>query len=46
MSLKCHQRYKGEADRQRQIINLLDFIRGILIVIAALLVYIGWRLTN
>ena len=40
------ERYKEEAVRQRQIANLLVYIRALLVVIAALLAYIGWRLTN
>ena len=40
------ERYKEEADRQRRIITLLDYIRGTLIVITAVLVYIGWALSK
>ena len=40
------ERYKERADRERQIIRSLDHIRNLLMLIAALLAYIGWRLTN
>jgi hypothetical protein len=38
------ERYKEDVTRQKRIIDLLDYIRGALYVIAALLVYICWRL--
>jgi fatty acid desaturase len=42
---ELYQRWREDVAREWRIISALHFIVGLLIVIALLLVYIGWRLT-